>query len=609
MNAGSEVARKGEDQTLGRYLLLAAVVLASVIPFSSRAVFMDEHIFLQIAKAAQTNWLFPQETPGMFFGIPIADFASHTHPPVGEYYLAVLYALLGGFYEAPFRLLFSVFALIAVFAFYNLAIRFTASPLYVTLLFAVTPAFFVYAPTLMMDIPMLAFLLSGFAFYHAHLRGRRHALLFSSLSFVLAVGTGYTSLAPLGCFFAGLVLARRPLKELASVAAAPATLAVWLGAMTLHFGRFPLQQTVEFFATQGSVGQGSVGMNALATLTFLGGVTVFPWIAVGPKVSPVVMFLALAAMYAPWPARVYPIWVAVLASSGVAILILFALAAGKILPAAIQKGEAYLLLWAPATLLFFIVVGDMINARYILLAVPPLYLVSFRQTSERRLISMIAPTAFLSVILAYADFSYVNANRDWVQRTVAPLQQQGFQLWSGAESGLRFYLEQQGIAALTANDAGPAPADLVVRHYPGHPFRYGLSDRIEPLLIVLRTFNLENRFPVRTFNSVSRAGMHDSRFGLAPFTLSRAPYDRIEIAQLSPLPGAVYSPKGPIFKQTEAEQEFRLKLPLDSRIEYEVQGGSGIVTVTDHGFRLIRGTSPEIVWRNFQIVPKQFAVQ
>jgi 4-amino-4-deoxy-L-arabinose transferase-like glycosyltransferase len=586
-----------------KYLLLAAVVLAGVIPFSSRAVFLDEHIFLQIAKSAQSHWLFPQETPGMFFGTPVANFAAHTHPPVGEYYLAFIYALLGGFNEVSFRILFSVFAIIAVFAFYKLALRFTAEPLYLSLLFAVTPAFFVYAPTLMMDIPMLAFLLAGFASYFEYVQGRPRALWAASACFVFAVGTGYTALVPLGCFCIGLLLARRPSKELLSVAAAPAALAVWLVAMTIHFGAFPLSQTVRFFALQGSV-----PMNFFATLTFLGGVTVFPWIAAGKRIWPLAVFLAIAAMYASWPGWMHPIWIVALALWGAGMLVLFALSAKKLIQSAQNNGEAFLLLWAPATLLFFILIGDMINARYILLAVPALYLIIFRETPQRRLISMIIPTAILSLMLAYADFSFVNANRDWVEETVVPLQRQGFRVWSGAESGLRFYLERKGIVSLTSKDTSPAPADLVVRHA-GFPFRYALSDRIEPLLVVLKTFTLENRFPIHTFNAVSRAGLHDSRLGLAPFTLSRAPFDRIEVAELCPLPGAVYGPNGPIFKQTEAEHEFQMKIPSNSRIEYELQGGDGIVAVTDHGFTLIKRNTPVIVWRNFQIVPKQFAVQ
>jgi len=459
-------------------------------------------------------------------------------------------------------------------------------------------------PTLMMDIPMLAFLLAGFALYFEHVQGRRGALPLASVCFVLAAGTGYTALVPLACFFVGLILSKRPWKELLSVGAAPAALAIWLVALTIHFGSFPLSRTVAFYTSQGSV-----SLNALATLTFIGGVTVFPWIAIGRRVSPIVMFVALAAMYAPWPARVYPVWIAVLASAGFAMLILFGLSARKLILSGKNNGEAFLLLWLPATLLFFILVGDMINARYILLTVPALYLVIFRDTTERRLIAMIVPTAFLSVLLAYADFSFVNANRDWVESTVLPLERQGFRVWSAAESGLRFYLEQTGASSLTSRDTRPAPGEIVVRHAVGTPFHYGLSDQIEPLLIVLRTFSLENRFPLRTFNAISRAGMHDSRLGLAPFTLSRAPFDRIEIAEVCPLPGAVYGPKGPILKQTETERNFEMKIPSNSKIEYELQGGDGIVAVTDRGFQLIKGKSPVIVWRNFQIVPKQFAVQ
>src|SRR5437660_11911452 len=127
--------------------LLALAALAGIVPFASRAIYLDEHIFLQIARSAQTHWFFPQDTPGIFFGMPFANFAAQTHPPVGEYYLAVIYAFLGQFHEVPFRILFSIFSIIAVFAFYRLAERFTQQPFWVALLFAVTPAFFVYMPT------------------------------------------------------------------------------------------------------------------------------------------------------------------------------------------------------------------------------------------------------------------------------------------------------------------------------------------------------------------------------------------------------------------------------------------------------------------------------
>ena len=579
------------------YLLLAAIVLVCVIPFSSRAIYLDEHIFLQIARSAQTNWMFPQDTPEIFFGIVVPNFAAHTHPPVGEYFLALLYMVLGSFHEVPFRLAFSIFPVAAVLGFYSLARRFVPHPFLVTLMLAFSPAFFVYSPTLMMDIPMLAFLLVGFALYFGYVQGRRVHLPLASVCFVLAVGTGYTALIPLGCFSLGMIAARRPLKELAAVAAAPAALALWLAAISIHFGEFPLARTVDYFAIQRSQFR-----NLLATLSFLGSVAIFPWILGAKRRMAIggVLIAFLLTLFVSWSSLGYRLWYIALASSGFAVLIAFAAGAKRLIGAGKNHGEAFLILWFPAVLLFFIVVADMINARYILLAIPPLYLVIFGDISERRLITALIPTAILSFVLAYSDFTFVNSYRDWVHNTVTPLQQQGFRVWSGAESGLRFYLEQVGSQELAAKDSRPQPGDLIVRHQ--------LYHYESELLMLLKSFEINTAFPIRTYNAAARAGFHDSTLGLVPFTFSRAPFDRIEIAEVSPLPGAVWSPDGPIFKQSERQHEFPMRLPSNSKIEYDLEG-DGTVAVMSNGIQLIKGSPPVIIWRNFRIVPKQFAAQ
>src|SRR5262245_60885631 len=153
------------------YVVLAVIVLAGIIPFSSRAVYLDEHIFLHVAQSVRTNWFFPQDTPWVFFGTRGASLAAHTHPPVGEYYLALLYSIFGQFREVPFRIAVSVFPIAAVLGFYNLARRFTPHPFLVALIFAANAAFFVYSSTMMMDIPMLAFLLVGFVLFFGYVLG------------------------------------------------------------------------------------------------------------------------------------------------------------------------------------------------------------------------------------------------------------------------------------------------------------------------------------------------------------------------------------------------------------------------------------------------------
>ena len=101
--------------------VLSALVILSVVPFAARAIYLDEHIYLHIAESAVNNdWMFPQDTPWIFFGIRAANLAAHTHPPAGEYFLALMLKLWGHFEEIRFRLTWGVFPLMAVLGFYRL---------------------------------------------------------------------------------------------------------------------------------------------------------------------------------------------------------------------------------------------------------------------------------------------------------------------------------------------------------------------------------------------------------------------------------------------------------------------------------------------------------
>jgi hypothetical protein len=243
--------------------------------------------------------------------------------------------------------------------------------------------------------------------------------------------------------------------------------------------------------------------------------------------------MALSSLF--WPALATPLWFAILVASGVALLALFLTSARKLIISERNSGEAFLLLWAPATMAFFILIGDMINARYLLLAAPALLLIAFREASRKRLMSILIPTGLLSIAVAYADTEFVNANREFVDQEIAPLQNQGLTVFGGAESGLRFYLEQRGIRSLNSGDTGIEAGSLIVRHS-GFPFRYGLSPNLEGRLAVRRRFTLQIAFPVRTFNAASRAGFHDSRIGLAPFTFTGEGLDGVEIAEVCSRP-------------------------------------------------------------------------
>src|SRR5205814_3046346 len=102
-----------------------------------------------------------------------------------------------------------VFPVIAVVSFYKIARHFTETPFWVSCFLAMSPAFFVLSPALMMDIPMLAFLLAGLSIHLDALEtGARLPL--SATCFVLAAGTAYTALIPIGCLLLWTIWNCRP---------------------------------------------------------------------------------------------------------------------------------------------------------------------------------------------------------------------------------------------------------------------------------------------------------------------------------------------------------------------------------------------------------------
>jgi hypothetical protein len=608
-------------KTLSSSAILLALVLAGVVPFAARAVYLDEHIYLHVAKCAiEKDWKFPQDMPWVSFGIHIDNLAVHTHPPAGEYFLALLLKIYGRFEEVRFRLAWAIFPFLAVLGFYRLARHFTSNPLPVASLFAVSPAFFVYSPTLMMDMPMLAFLLLGLAFYLDSFNGRQVLLFPASACFILSAGTGYTALVPLGCLFVWAVAKRRPLRELSAMTAAPLALFLWLVLMKSHFGIFPAAIVVRYMASHSSV-----FANILPTFSFIGGVSLLPWAFLALAEIPHKVLLTFCSVVAGllmsffhnWPTLPARLWFIVLASSGAGLLIAFVF---KSRPRDTgdcpqPQGRGFLLVWLPAALLFFLFSAEIVNARYILLCLPPLFLITFASIRPRAAVPVIAATLVLSALIATGDYRFVNSYRDWVSQTVVPLQQSGFRVWSATESGLRFYLERRGVPTLSSSDLTPAGGDLIVKQA---SFAYSLNDELGSLLIPLRKTDLLDSFPVRTFSASAGAGFHDSNFGFVPFSFSRAPLDRLEVAEVSPFVTAlpekvpadfssvpVWFPGGVLLKQIQPEMRFRIRIPEGARVEYELEG-EGSLEVSGQWVTLRRTGKGPAVWKNFRIVPQSW---
>ena len=599
------------DKPFAIPVLLACSVVANVACFSNRAVFIDENLFLSVARMKR-DWGVFASGEWLFFG-NVAPLAAHTHSPFGEYCLALLFAIFGRFDEQVFRLAFgSFFSIVAVWSFYNLARRVSSQPALLALLFISSPAFFVFSPTLMMDVPMVALLLAGL---HAYLKGTEGSIAglpAAAFCFTVSVAFGYAALVPLACLFAVALWKRRPMRELTAIATPFAALALWAAALTIHYGELPLIKTARHFA-----GVGSLAQNVLATPSFLGGVTVFPWLFVllsFRESSRAMLRVAVASIasglllssFVVWITYRYGFWYIFLASAGIALILLFA----RQLPGLLRNRgilEAFLALSFPGVLLFFIVVGEFISARYLLLAVPWLYLALFRGAKRRQLGVLIVATLTLSIGVAIADYRFVRVYRDWVSANISPLEREGSRVWNSGESGLRFYLEERGAPTLSHVDARPQGGDFVVRQ---RMFRYSLPEGIETMLVTLKTWELTDRFPLRTFNQEAGAGFHGSGLGMVPFVVSRRPYDLVEIGQITPLaqarPQAVWSEEGPLLIQNDAVVSVPLRLPAHARVEYELEGRGAVENYDGH-ITLRKDQASPIRWRNFRMVPESLS--
>ena len=598
-------------QNLSRYavqILLACSVATNVAAFSNRAVYIDENLFLSVARMKRDWGIFPSGE-WLFFG-NVAPLAAHTHSPFGGYCLSLLFAVFGRFDEQAFRLVFgSLFSIVAVLSFYGLARRVSNHPGLLAFLFLCSPAFFVLSPTLMMDVPMLALLLAGLHTYLKGAEGSNGWLWAAGSCFTVSVAFGYAALVPLVCLLAVALWKRRPLRELAAVAAPFGAVVLWATALTMHYGELPLIKTAQHFSRVGSIGQ-----NILATPSFLGGVTLLPWLlllllfredrrSIFRLAGASIATAFLLSCFVGWITFRYGLWYVALASAGIALILLFA----RELPGLLQSRgilEAFVALSFPGVLLFFVVVGEFISARYLLLGMPWLYLALFRTAGQRQLGVLIVGTATLSLAVAVADYRFVNAYRGWVTANIAAVEQEGVHVWNSGESGLRFYLEEGGAPTLSYVDSRPQGGDLVIRQ---RMFRYSLPERIETMLVTLKRWELTDRFPLRTFNQEAGAGFHGSGLGVVPFAVSRRPYDLVEVAQITPLaqaqPSAVWSEDGPLLIQNDAVVTVPVKLPAHARVEFELDG-QGVVEIHNGHLILRKDQAGPIRWRNFRMVPE-----
>ena len=136
-------------------LLLIALTLLCLLPFSGKAFHVDDILFVSAAKQIVQHPLDPYGFRIVWyrFAMPMAEVTKN--PPLASYYGALV-GMLAGWSERAWHLGFLLPALALILGTYRLAGHFTRQPLIAAVCALLTPVFIVSATGVMCDVMMLA---------------------------------------------------------------------------------------------------------------------------------------------------------------------------------------------------------------------------------------------------------------------------------------------------------------------------------------------------------------------------------------------------------------------------------------------------------------------
>lgn len=562
MSAAAPAAQRGE------WIAVAALTLAPLLPYLGAAVSIDAPVFLAVARQIAAH-------PGDPFGFDMIwdptspHVAAFNHnPPLLSYYLAPWIAAFGE-RELVLHAALLPFPLLAALSFLGIARRLAGRGIAAAALLVATPAFLVLATTLMLDVPMLAWLL--FSVY-ALLRARETpSAVWQLAAGLAAAAAGLTKYA--GAMSAPLLAAgsvwlppaiapgadRKLQRGSAALRLVGVPLAVWAcwGLYTQQLYGAP-----HFAGGLALVGARSFAPeafwnHAVSLPIYYGGALLFPllaWIGSfrgagrGAELGVLGLLLGALAVYAVLPSGEPPRRVPLDTGRAVTGALFFAAGAWSS-ARALRPGRAlatpedrFLGLWLLGALAFSLLVNWHVNAADALLAAPPLILCLLRDAARRasRLaigFGVAAMFAF-SMLLATSDVQQRDVYRSVAPRIAAEIGAQPGRRWFVGHWGLQYYLEREGFRAVvppqyarTYGESQLEKGDWVVsaRNVSQLDVRRNLSRyRIRPVW----HWSVPAAIALRATHADAGAGFYSHRVGYTPFAWSRAPLEEVGLGRV-----------------------------------------------------------------------------
>jgi 4-amino-4-deoxy-L-arabinose transferase-like glycosyltransferase len=473
-------------------LIVIGIILAACLgPFVNKAVHWDDALYVWTAE-----WI--QQHPADFYGFnvnllvsAIPMWVANWNPPLFSYFLAGV-ASLFGWHEIALHLACLAVAFMAAAGIYSLAKMWCGRPLLATVIAIFTPAFLVSSTTLMCDVPMLTFWIWALVLWERALAcSKQRGWRFAGAGVLagLAVLTKYSAVTLLPLLPLLSILRNRKLGWWLAGLAVPLLMVAgyeWLTAEMYGRGLFSLaishtHLSREFpgsWEARGIIGVAFAG-GCLLPLLFFAPYLWRPrtWLAGG-----VVMLGMWLAMFPLWnnlglintamgknPEAAkhwyYLLQVAILTAGGLHLLLL-----------AVTEGwrgrditSVILALWIIGGFLSATVLNFAVNARSLLLIVPPTAILLVRRleatrenTLRRGVLWPLVPSAAIALSLVMADYHLANSARTAAEQITLKYKSPGHQVWFEGHGAFQYYMEKSGGRSLDVEQSLLQPGDIVV---------------------------------------------------------------------------------------------------------------------------------------------------
>lgn len=535
----------------------AIAAVLSLLPFLSKAVHLDDTVFIYVAKQICLNPTDPFGLVINWYGHQMPLHEVQQNGPLASYFMALAASLLG-WSEVALHTAFLFPAIACAVGMYYLAKRLCDQPVLATLIMLFSPVFVVSGTTLMCDVPMLALWTWSVVLWIWN--ADRHSHVWAILSAVLigaAIVTKYYAAAIVPLLLAYSLFRWHDVRWRALYLLIPVAMVLAYDQYMSSLYGHSLLKGASDHAIEMAGAKGSVFYRIAVTLTFMGGclaailfyapilcsrrslLAAFGLCLLAALLIP--LFLDLNVTY--WSALTNPqsllfiFQFAIFLIAGAGILVLV----GR--DVLIRRNADSLLigLWVAGTFAFCSIFNWTVNGRSLLPMAPPVSLLLVRGLSpllkkhSRRSVALKAVplglAAALALNVAWADTWWANSARSAAHLfdSHGPFRDKRDNVYYTGHWGFQFYMDKLGFRALEVNQSTLLVGDSVI--FPAYNTNVPLqlltgAKQVEHHLLSVHPF-------LATMRSDMGAGFYASLWGPLPFVIGSVTPDHYTVLTVS----------------------------------------------------------------------------